>query len=252
MRYFLFSKTFDYFQNKMPIQEKYSITWPSYSDHMKVMTREMMTSGDFADVTLVCDDKQQIRAHKNILAACSPVFKDILQIENSSVIYLKGVYWTEMESILEFIYLGEAVICKERMNYFLDVAKTLEIKELNKEEFLEEKQDVVEEMDNSVMENENGDIGDEEHKGIFAPKQKLSTNSSVAQNNVNRKDLPFLHPMQLNPYKCNDCEKTFRGSSGLNQHNKAIHEGVTYDCSYCDYKAKLNSNLKRHIVRNHK
>ena len=66
----------------MPIQEKYSLTWPSYPDQMKVMMKELMTSGDFADVTLVCDDKQQIRAHKNILAACSPVLKYILQIEN--------------------------------------------------------------------------------------------------------------------------------------------------------------------------
>ena len=239
----------------MPIQEKYSLTWPSYSDQMKVMMKELMTCGDFADITLVCDDKQQIRAHKNILAACSPVFKDILQIENSSVIYLKGVYWPEMESILEFIYLGEAVICKERMNYFLDVAKTLEIKELNKGEFLEEKQaqDVVEEMDNSVMGNENGDdIGDEEHKGIFEPKQKSSTNFSVPHNNVDRKDLQFNHPIELNPYKCNDCEKTFRGGSGLSQHNKAVHEGVTFDCSYCDYRAKLRTNLKRHIGRHHK
>ena len=67
--------------------------------------KEIMTS---ADVTLICDGKEQIKAHKNILAACSPVLKDILQIENSSVIYPKDMNFSEMESILEYIYLGES------------------------------------------------------------------------------------------------------------------------------------------------
>ena len=106
--------------------------------------KEMMTSGDFADVTLVCDDKKKIRAHRNILAACSPVFKDILQIENSSVVYLKGVYSSEMESIIQFIYLGEATFYEERMNHFLEAAKSLDIKELNKEV------DETEEFNNTV------------------------------------------------------------------------------------------------------
>ena len=65
--------------------EKYSLTWnSSYSDHLRVALKEMMTSKDFADVTLVTDDKQQIRAHRNILSACSPVFKNILQIKSNS------------------------------------------------------------------------------------------------------------------------------------------------------------------------
>ena len=89
----------------MQHQEKYNLTWHTYSDHLRGMMKEMMTSGDFADVTLVCDDKKKIRAHRNILAACSPVFKDILLIENSSVVYLKGVDSSKMESILQFIYL---------------------------------------------------------------------------------------------------------------------------------------------------
>ena len=90
--------------------------------------KEMMTSGDFADVTLVFDDKIKIRVHKNILAAFSPVFKDIFQIENSSIIYLKGINSSEMENILEFIYLGEAAANQEQIEHILDIARSLEIK----------------------------------------------------------------------------------------------------------------------------
>ena len=92
-----------------------------------------MTSEDFTDVTLVTDDKKTLKAHRNILSACSPVFKNILQMEiNKShpVIYLRGIQHSEIESILQYIYLGEAKFHGERVNEFLSVSKNLEIQEL--------------------------------------------------------------------------------------------------------------------------
>ena len=98
----------------MQHEEKYSLTWHSFSDHLREALKAMMTSNDFADVTLVTDDKQHIRAHRNILSACSPVFQNILQVQSNNtnpVIYLRGIQYSEMESIMQFIdcppdYLG--------------------------------------------------------------------------------------------------------------------------------------------------
>ena len=118
----------------MQHQEKYNLTWGRYSDHLREALKEMMTSGEFADVTLVTDDRQQIRAHRNILSACSPLFKNILLFDSNNanpVIYLKGIQYSEMDSILQFIYLGEAKLSEERMSEFLIVSKNLEIKELS-------------------------------------------------------------------------------------------------------------------------
>ena len=55
--------------------EKYSVKWHAYSDHLKSMMKELMMNEDFSDVTLVTEDKKQIKANINILSACSPVFK---------------------------------------------------------------------------------------------------------------------------------------------------------------------------------
>ena len=96
-------------------QDKYNLTWHSYSDHLREALKEMMTSNVFADVTLVTDDKQKIRAHRNILSACSPVFKNILQLDSNTanpIVYLRGIQHSEMESIMQFIYLGEAMFYK--------------------------------------------------------------------------------------------------------------------------------------------
>ena len=114
--------------------EKYTVKWHSHQDYFREIMWGMMTTEDFTDVTLVTDDKKTIKAHRNILSACSPVFKNILQLEiNNShpVIYLRGIQYSEIESILQFIYLGEAKVFKERMNNFLSVAKNLEIRELS-------------------------------------------------------------------------------------------------------------------------
>ena len=107
-------------------QEKISLTWQTYSDHLKDMMTELVKNDDFADVTLVTEDRKHIKAHKNILSVCSPVFKDIMKLDQSSkpIIYLRGINFSELESIMQFIYLGEATFYEERMNEFLAVFTT--------------------------------------------------------------------------------------------------------------------------------
>ena len=48
--------------------DKYTLTWYTHPDYLREMMREMMTSDDFTDVTLVTDDKKTIKAHRNILS----------------------------------------------------------------------------------------------------------------------------------------------------------------------------------------
>ena len=108
--------------------DSYTIKWHLYQDYLQEILSEMMTSGDFTDVTLVTDDKKTIKAHRNILSACSPVFKNILQMEITNthpIIYLRGIQYLEIESILQLIYLGEAKFYEERTNEFLAVSKNL-------------------------------------------------------------------------------------------------------------------------------
>ena len=52
---------------------------------------------------------------------------------SSPIIYLRGIDSAEIESILQFIYLGEATFYQDRMNEFLDVARSLEVNEICKD-----------------------------------------------------------------------------------------------------------------------
>merc|ERR1712189_133900 len=114
-------------------------------DHLKEMLHDMMSSNELTDVTLVSEDKKHFKAHKVVLSACSLVFKSIISdsIMSNSIIYLRGIQSHEIESILQFMYLGEATFYQERMNEFLDVAKSLQVKEISKDVEIRETDDIV-------------------------------------------------------------------------------------------------------------
>ena len=98
-------------------EEKCNLKWNTHPDYLREMLNYMMKSEQLTDVTLVCDDRRKFKAHKIVLSACSPVFKDIILDlpPNDSVIYLRGVQHQEIEPIIEFMYLGEATFQQERM-----------------------------------------------------------------------------------------------------------------------------------------
>ena len=74
------------------------------------MMKGLMMNEDFSDVTLVTEEKKWRQEINNILRASSHVFIDILKKKKNSnqIMYLRGVQYSEMESRMQFMYLGEA------------------------------------------------------------------------------------------------------------------------------------------------
>merc|ERR1711974_280031 len=117
------------------MSEKYNLTWDTFHEHLQLMFKELFFEEEkYSDVTLVCDDQTPFKAHKIVLSACSPVFKKIIDNNPTQhpLIYLRGIQSYEMESILQFMYLGEGRFYYERMGEFLKVAKDLEVREISK------------------------------------------------------------------------------------------------------------------------
>ena len=88
--------------------EKYSLIWDTFSDHLKLMFKDLYQEGSHSDVTLVSDDQTEFKAHKIVLSASSSVFKNIIENNPSQhpLIYLRGIQSFEMETVLQFMYLG--------------------------------------------------------------------------------------------------------------------------------------------------
>jgi len=111
--------------------EKFCLRWNDFESNISVAFRELRDDKDFFDVTLACDD-EQISAHKVILSACSPFFRNILRRNphQHPLLYLKGVKYTDLQSVLNFMYHGEVNVAQEELNSFLAVAEDLRVKGL--------------------------------------------------------------------------------------------------------------------------
>jgi len=111
--------------------EKFCLRWNDFENNISQAFKELRDDKDFFDVTLACDD-EQIQAHKLILSACSPFFRNILRRNphQHPLLYLKGVKFTDLQSVLNFMYHGEVNVAQEELNSFLAVAEELRVKGL--------------------------------------------------------------------------------------------------------------------------
>ena len=111
--------------------EKFCLRWNDFENNISQAFKELRDDKDFFDVTLACDD-EQIQAHKVILSACSPFFRNILRRNphQHPLLYLKGVKYTDLQSVLNFMYHGEVNVAQEELNSFLAVAEDLQVKGL--------------------------------------------------------------------------------------------------------------------------
>jgi hypothetical protein len=111
--------------------EKFCLRWNDFESNISSAFRELREDKDFFDVTLACDE-EQIQAHKVILSACSPFFRTVLRRNRHEhpLLYLKGVKFSDLVSVLNFMYHGEVNVAQEELNSFLAVAEDLKVKGL--------------------------------------------------------------------------------------------------------------------------
>jgi len=123
--------------------EKFCLRWNDFESNISDAFRELREEKDFFDVTLACDDSQ-IEAHKVIISACSPFFRNVLRRNphQHPLLYLKGVKYKELLSVLNFMYLGEVNIAQEELNTFLAIAEDLKVKGLTQKDSEKSKENV--------------------------------------------------------------------------------------------------------------
>jgi len=111
--------------------EKFCLRWNDFETNISTAFQELREDKDFFDVTLACGD-EQIQAHKVILSACSQFFRNILRrnLHQHPLLYMKGVKFADLQSVLNFMYHGEVNVAQEELNSFLAVAEDLRVKGL--------------------------------------------------------------------------------------------------------------------------
>ena len=112
--------------------EKLCLQWNDFRENVNSAFGNLRNDKKFTDVTLACEDGQQIEAHKVILASSSPFFQNLLKRNQHPhpLIYMRGVKSEVLLAIVDFLYCGEANVFQENLDSFLAIAEELKLKGL--------------------------------------------------------------------------------------------------------------------------
>ena len=107
------------------------MTWKDYNSNFSKEFDECRKHQDFFDVTLACEENV-ITAHKIVLSAASDFFKNILRKHKHEhpLIYLTEVKFSDLQSILDFIYTGETEVAEKDLETLLATATRFKVKGL--------------------------------------------------------------------------------------------------------------------------
>ena len=246
--------------------EVYHIKWNHFNVNQNYSLKDLFNKNSYSDVTLVSDDQSAFSAHKFVLSACSPLLKELL-LNNphpNPTVYLKGVKSLELNSILQFVYLGTTQFYHERMEKFFEAGRILELKQLSHPLIKEDK----------LIATTNHNRNDKQEDTLNEAFETQVENGRTDENSADLFIQEFINEDGRKCFSCQNCETVFNSRGGLsyhidsrhlgkryscdlcghkattrrslNEHKKSAHEGVRYSCNRCDYKATQLGVLKRH------
>ncbi|XP_037068495.1 B-cell CLL/lymphoma 6 member B protein-like [Pollicipes pollicipes] len=111
--------------------QQFCLRWNSFQSNMASSLQLLRSEEDLVDVTLAAEG-QLIKAHRLILSACSPLFKQILKDSpcHHPVVVLNEVRAAHVRGILSFMYQGQVNLTPDQMPEFLRAAQALHVKGL--------------------------------------------------------------------------------------------------------------------------
>ena len=114
------------------MSEKLCLQWNDFKENVNSAFGRLRGDKEFTDVTLACEDGQQVEAHKVILAASSPFFQNLLKRNKHPhpLIFMRGAKSEDLSAILDFLYSGEANVNQENLESFLAIAEELKLQGL--------------------------------------------------------------------------------------------------------------------------
>ena len=242
---------------------------------------ELRQNCEFADVTLVSEDGQEIEAHKVILSSSCPFFLNILRknIHPHPLLVMMGVHSRDLNAIVDFLYSGQSIVENENIESFLALAKILRLtgltrtEEVNVEEedngyktdpfFAVSKREILfaKHRDHDVKET--GDDTEaptepEDGQFVMKPEGRKVTDKPQADS----------EPLQLDDEInsmigevadgsdkciCKQCGKTGKSKGLMREHVEASHiAGFLHFCDICGDAGKTRDAVKKHKRKNHK
>ena len=113
------------------LEEHLHLDWRGFGANIQAAFGSLRRSGEFADVTLACEDGE-VAAHRVVLAAASTHLRALLGRwrHPHPLVIFHDIKASELRSIVDFIYTGKVTVARANLASFLKVAEKLEVKGL--------------------------------------------------------------------------------------------------------------------------
>ena len=233
-------------------QDHYCLRWTNHGSHVLGVFAQLLRDESLVDVTLAAEGRS-LRAHKMVLSACSSFFRTLFVSHSEQrhpIVILKDTKFTELESLLQFMYKGEVSVEYGQLATLLKTAENLRVKGLadvtttatpkakmeEEEEEEEEEEDDDEEEEEEEEDDEDEDMfvdQEDANNPIVIERNALTSGLSVGKiqrrqrrrHHVNNVSNPYrrslLHPnLQLNPTQL----KSSGRPAGLDNHHRLVQQ----------------------------
>ena len=252
--------------------EKFCLKWNDFQNNITSSFANLKSDTDFSDVTLVCEDGQQLEAHKAILATSSPFFDNLLKKNKHPhpLIFMRGINYDDLAAIIDFLYVGEANVYQEHLENFLSFAEDLQLKGLTKNTSPDKSKDPLGGQITAhrqikpvaatvkceeVLSDENNRNHFGESDNTIALPASYNTRGDFQELDEQIKSMMGQSQNTLpNGRKkkvCKVCEKE-GDYRVIKDHIEAKHiEGVSIPCNSCDKIFSCRAFLQTHIQRKH-
>ena len=227
------------------MSEKLCLQWNDFQENLRGAFGSLKEDKDFTDVTLACEDGQQVEAHKVILAASSPFFQKLLVRNNhpKPLIYMRGVKSEDLLATMDFLYQGEANVLQENLDSFLAFAEELQLKGLMGKR--EEKVNDLEADEKPLPPTQMLDL---------KMPSKISNNSSKKRTSMDKKEKPEegTEVAISSSYSADldQLEETVKSMMEKSQNKHANGKQLLDQCKVCG-KEGMGNAIKDHIEANH-
>ena len=249
--------------------EKLCLQWNDFQENLKSAFGSLREDNDFVDVTLACEDGQQVEAHKVILAASSPFFQKLLGRNKHPhpLIYMRGMKYEDLLAIVDFLYHGEANVHQENLDSFLAIAEELQLKGLmgktdeNVENtHVDQKYAPPENIPNPNKIARSANIHTKLNNVRTSSSDRALAVSNYFSGNLDELDERVMSMMERSVSKlpnrnrqdvCKVCGKEGERTS-IKDHIEANHiEGILIPCNLCNKSFRSRNALRLHM-RQHK
>ena len=232
--------------------------------------KELKDAEEMLDVTLACDDYAIVKAHRVVISSSSSFFRNVINMSGhqNPFIYIKGVTSEDLESIINFVYTGEAKVPAENIVRFMEAAKELKIDGLvNDENVIEPMIDVTD-----TVQHEKRKKSKKVRRSKTVPTEEAYSESQPELNfgeeevalDAEKPDAEFVFEDALSKkytrdkqdgkviYNCTDCDKKYFTRQKVKFHVESHLEGqFVHNCNLCGTQLKSKKSFEMHKLNKH-